>query len=180
MALLQAIQEISGEGTEKEASFPPLPDQVLKQTTHLLEMIRGEQILNLRLLPSRQIYIQLPFAQPSGLKMVEILILPEKDARSEKPNQKNAALTIAVSTEKLGKIKATISIINRVMTCQFKVNHRWVAELIEHHVEGLKRSLEKLDYQVAHIGCGVTSKEGELSVSADLAPFDHIGVNICA
>jgi hypothetical protein len=177
MVLLQALQECAKE--QNQETFPPQLGQIAEKAAHLLDAVRAEQYVNVRLLSSHQFYIQLPVAPSAGFGSVEILYTPEREEKTRKSDTKNFKLTIAVSTAKLGKMKADISLISRLMTCQFKTDRRWVADLIEKHAENLKQRLEAFDYRIAHIGCVVTTADEELSLVPGILQTGAGGVNIC-
>jgi hypothetical protein len=179
MALLQMIQKFSGSVADKEAQSS-LQAQLVEKATRLLDSVRGEQLINLRLLPSRQLYFQLPMASSSGLSGLEILISPQKEKKGTRIDSRNIILTIAVSTSHLGKIRAGIFICNGRMTCQFKASNRQALELIEKNSESLKKGLQRLSYEVVHIGCATVTDDRQLSLGAALPLGELNGVNISA
>ncbi|RJP22009.1 MAG: flagellar hook-length control protein FliK [Candidatus Abyssobacteria bacterium SURF_5] len=177
LALLQALQELSrirADGS-RQNNFQP---QLIENLTRLFETVRAQQLLNIHLFPSGQFYIQLPMSESSGLQQVQILIT-QQQKKNTKIDARNITVTIAVSASSLGNIKASISIFDGQMTCQFKTSHEWVGRLIEENVESLRQALKNVDCHVAHIGVLVTADQQSLSLVDDLLLSRTGGINIC-
>jgi len=176
--LLKALQDVapilSG---EKSASLALA--QISEKVAQLLDVVHAVQLQNLTFASSRQLYFQLPLLASSGLQGLEILISPQEE-REQKASMdfKNVILSVAVTTSRLGRIKAGIFIARGRMTCQFKTSQKWVADLIEKNADRLKLGLEKLNYSVVHIGCTVTTDERDLSIITGLVSRPQNGFTV--
>ncbi|GAB4347009.1 MAG: hypothetical protein Kow0099_28730 [Candidatus Abyssubacteria bacterium] len=158
MALLAANREISKLLGNKPEALPTanIP-QMSARIAQLLELVTAEQLLNSRFHASGQLYIQLPFTESSNMGRVEIRI-SRQGGGSRKIDPRNVALTLIVTASKLGRIRASLSIVNGQVSCQFKASRDSVTQLFNRYTGMLKEGLERLDYRVTYIGC-VTSKD---------------------
>ncbi len=173
-ALLQSVQELTS--AVESGSKLPFLQEATEKILQLLHMVRSEQLFNASLASSGRLYLQLPLGATSGLYGFEMLISPQKEQRNKTViDFKNVILTIAVSTSRLGRIRAGIFIMRGRMTCQFKASRRWVADLIEKNADVLRQSLERLDIPVMHIGCTTISEERDLSILAEFQPQSQKG-----
>ncbi|RJP69875.1 MAG: flagellar hook-length control protein FliK [Candidatus Abyssobacteria bacterium SURF_17] len=143
--------------------------QIAPSVMRLLDALTAQQFLNLRLLPWGDLYVQLPFAGETGLNYVEIRLSQQRRGAKRRIDPKNVQLTVAVSTSRLGRIKAALSIVDGQISCQFRVARQEIAELLDANTESLRSGLEKLNYRITHIGCMTCSDERDLSVFEDMS-----------
>ncbi len=172
--LSQMLQAAGAKGTE----LPPHLAEIAAKVGQLLDAVTAGQFLNVRMLPSQQIYIQLPFSGGAELDRVEIRISPREKGGSRKIDPRNVLLTLAVTTSKLGRIKAALSIIDGQISCQFKASRESVVELLTSNADALRSGLEKLHYRVAHIGCTMSGDERDLSLFDEPAAFPQEGLDV--
>jgi len=172
LALLLAAQKLSqmphhggAGGNRAPADFSGIAGRV----GQLLDTITAEQFHNLRMIPSNEIYIQLPFTRDSGVESVEIRISPREKRTSRKMDARNILLTLAVVTSNLGRVKAALAIADGQVSCQVRAERDSVVELLKANAGLLKEGLEKLNYRVACIDCVLTKGESDLSLF-DKAP----------
>ena len=182
LALLLAAQKSAdasrqaapeGGGAKPGAQFGEIAGKVGR----LLDTVTAEQFANLRLLATNEIYVQLPFASESGLESVEIHISPEGKQKTKKIDPRNVALTLAVSTSKLGRVKAALSIADGKISCRLKAEREAVVRLLAASSDALKGGLEKLNYEVTYIDCALSKSEDDLTIVTGLTPAARAGID---
>lgn len=170
LALLRANQESSKSSESAPAKNPELLarlSEIALRTGRLLDTITAEQFLNLRLLNSEEIYFQLPLSPDSELDFLEIRISRQGKGKKQDIDPRNVQLTLAVTMSKLGRIKASLSIIDGQISCRFRTSSKKSAGIIADNVEMLRAGLEKLDYRVAYIECAVSDDRSEFCLAQD-------------
>lgn len=181
LALLAANEKLS------QLQQPPRPDggelqnyldKIPAKIGQLLDIIKGEQLHNMRMLPSNELYIQLPFAEASGLDYIEIRISHQGKRQAKGFDPKNILLTMAIATSHLGRVKATVSINNGQIGCRFNTNLESAARLLSSNADTLKQGLERLDYRVAYIDCALSKDEHELSVIGEPLTVPETGLDL--
>jgi len=183
LALLLAAQRIS-QGTRPPASeggnTQARMSEISAKVNQLLDTVRAEQFQNLRLAPSNEFYIQLPFASGSGLESVEIHISSRDEKSPRKISARNATLMLAVTTSNLGRIKASASISHGKIGCRLNAERQSVVELLTANADALKKGLEKLNYEVTYIDCVLTKDRRELSIIEEIAAAPQKGLDVRA
>ncbi len=146
--------------------------EIAGKVGQLLDAVTAAQAQNLRLIPSNELYIQLPFAPDSGVEGVEIRISPRGKRADNKVDPRNILLTLAVDTSNLGRVKAALSIADGQVSCRFRAENESVVALLTRNAGILKEGLEKLNYKVACFDCTTCKDRAELSVfdAAELQP----------
>jgi hypothetical protein len=173
----QKLSEMLHTSPGGAAEPPPLLDEIAVRVGRLLDVVTAEQFQNARLSPTGQIYVQLPFAEGAELDRVEIRISPH-GKQKQKIDPKNVSITLVIATSRLGRIKASVSIVEGQVSCQFRASRKPVADLLETHADMLRRGLEKLDYRVAHIGCLISNNEKDFMVLDSSAMIPHGGLDV--
>ncbi|MBI5117010.1 flagellar hook-length control protein FliK [Candidatus Poribacteria bacterium] len=173
----QKLSEMIHAAPGGAAEPPPLLDEIAARVGRLLDLVTAEQFQNVRLSPTGQIYVQLPFAEGADLDRVEIRISPH-GKKEQKIDPRNVSITLAITTSRLGRIKVSVSIVEGQVSCQFRASRKSVAELLETHADMLRLGLEKLDYRVAHIGCLISNNEKDFTVFDNSATIPHSGLDV--
>ncbi len=172
-ALLLANQKISEllNTTRASGSGPAAYlEEIAARVGHLIDVLTAEQFQNIRLSPNGQIYVQLPFAEGAELDRVEIRI-SRQGKHAQKLDPRNVSITLVVTASKLGRIKASVSIVDGQVSCQFRASRKSVADLLDANAGMLKAGLERLNYRVAHIGCLTSNNEQDYLVLDSRAVF---------
>ena len=144
-------------------------NEIAGKVARLLDTITAEQLQNLRMIPSDDIYIQVPLESETGADNVEIHISSQGRKGSRKIDARNVLLTLAVSMSNLGRVKAALSIVDGSVSCRLKAERKQVVELLTANIDILKKGLEELDYQVANIECAMSRSDNELSIIGELS-----------
>jgi len=183
LALLLAHQDLGREAGPQAAtgaeSQSYLPD-ITAKVGQLLNGISAEQLLNLRLLPSDELYIQLPFAEGADLDRVQIRISHRGKRAAKKLDPRNVLIALVVTTSKLGRIRASLSIVDGQVNCQFRASRKPVVELFANSSDVLRRGLEKLNYRVANIGCMICTEENDFSIIDESVAASRTGLDVRA
>jgi hypothetical protein len=167
LALLLAngkLSEMAQSAPPAGGQSAPYLDQLATQVGRLLDAVTAQQMQNVRAPGSNEFYVQLPFAEQSGLKNVDIRISPYGKRAGRKIDPKNVLLTLAVATSNLGRVRAALAIDNGRVRCQFRVENEAVARLLTDNADSLRQGLEKLNYRVAYIDCMLSKSPDDLSV----------------
>jgi hypothetical protein len=180
LALLLAAQksaDASRQAAPQGAQTGAQLGEIAGKVGRLLDTVTAEQFQNLRLLPTNEIYVQLPFASESGLESVEIHISPEGRQTSKKIDPQNIALMLAVSTSNLGRVKASLSIAEGKVSCRLKAERDSVVKLLAANADALKGGLEKLNYEVIYIDCALSESGEDMTIITGLAPAARGGID---
>jgi len=167
LALLQASQRLAdapGPAAAKSGESQTDLAAATAKVNQVLDTVKAEQLQNLRLLPTNELYVQLPFAEDARLGRVEIRISRRGERARRKIDPRNVLLTLAVTTSKLGRVKSSLSIVDGRVSCRFKAESERVVSLLEKNTDALKGALEKLGYRVTSIECAPSGDEQDLSV----------------
>ncbi len=181
MALLAANRELSKLlSPDRGADLSANPGEIASRIGQLLDLVTAEQLLNSRFHTSGQLYIQLPFGESSGMERVEIRISRQSGGGSRKIDPRNVTLALVVVTSRLGRIRASLSIVDGQVSCQFRASRDSVTDLLNRHAALLREGLEKLKYRVTYIGCTTSNDDRDYSLADALGTVVASGLDVSA
>ena len=114
----------------------------------------------------RDMYIELPFGDLFGAGSARIRVRGRKKPDSEMLDPAGFSLTFDVDTSNLGRVQATMNVVEKTISFSFLLENEQAAEQAGSMKDELVTSLEARGYMVGSVSIGLVDREAENNADA--------------
>lgn len=123
-------------------------------TDEALKTIEVKQTINSVFQDSDNgLILQVPMALADGFRLADIFITPEGTDGRGKLNFSSCTVSVFLDLDVLGKIAVNANFHEGVMNCIIKCEIEEVRDLIDNHLDELKKALVETGYRIGYLDC---------------------------